>query len=72
MGMDPLTAWVSALAGPPEGMVMGLERMQAVMARLGLDARLPMTTVLVAGTNGKGSTVATLEAIYAAAGYHTA
>lgn len=70
--MDPLTAWVTALAGPPEGMVMGLERMQAVMARLGLQARLPMPTVLVAGTNGKGSTVATLEAIYAAAGYHTA
>lgn len=70
--MDPLSAWVSALAGPPEGMVMGLERMQAVMARLDLQARLPMLTILVAGTNGKGSTVATLEAIYAAAGYHTA
>ncbi|WP_437556539.1 bifunctional folylpolyglutamate synthase/dihydrofolate synthase [Acidithiobacillus sulfuriphilus] len=70
--MDPLTVWVTALAGPPEGMVMGLERMQAVMARLGLQARLPMPTILVAGTNGKGSTVATLEAIYAAAGYHTA
>ncbi|MGC8503484.1 MAG: bifunctional folylpolyglutamate synthase/dihydrofolate synthase [Acidithiobacillus sp.] len=70
--MDPLSAWVSALAGPPEGMVMGLERMQAVMARLDLQARLPMPTILVAGTNGKGSTVATLEAIYAAAGYHTA
>ncbi len=70
--MDPLAAWVTALAGPPEGVVMGLERMQAVMARLGLEARLPMPIILVAGTNGKGSTVAALEAIYAAAGYHTA
>lgn len=49
---------------------MGLERGTQVATRANL---LPVTTpiITVAGTNGKGSTVAMLDAIYRAAGYKT-
>lgn len=51
-------------------MRLGLETMQALMAALGQpNARLP--SVLVAGTNGKGSTSALIESILRAAGYAT-
>lgn len=46
---------------------MGLERFTVVLERLGL--RPARVSVVVAGTNGKGSTCAMLEAIYLAAGY---
>ena len=47
---------------------MGLERVSAVADRLALrPARAPL--ILVGGTNGKGSTVAMLSAIYASAGF---
>jgi dihydrofolate synthase/folylpolyglutamate synthase len=50
---------------------LGLHRVTTVAARLGvLEWDLPIITV--AGTNGKGSTVAALEAIYCAAGYQVA
>ena len=48
---------------------MGLERMLAALAALQIPARLPMPVILVGGTNGKGSTVAYLEAFYRQAGY---
>ncbi len=48
---------------------MGLERMRAALAALKIPARLPMPVILVGGTNGKGSTVAYLEAFYRQAGY---
>ncbi|WP_041717941.1 bifunctional tetrahydrofolate synthase/dihydrofolate synthase [Alkalilimnicola ehrlichii MLHE-1] len=49
----------------------GLERVQAVGERLGaLTPRCPVITV--AGTNGKGSCIAYLEAMLGAAGYRTA
>lgn len=47
---------------------LGLGRISLVAERLGLrDLGVPVITVT--GTNGKGSTVATLESIYCAAGY---
>lgn len=47
---------------------LGLERVSLVAERLGLLHPKP-TVIVVAGTNGKGSTVAGLEAIYRAAHY---
>ncbi|EHQ53274.1 FolC bifunctional protein [Ectothiorhodospira sp. PHS-1] len=47
---------------------LGLERVAEVADRLQLRPA-PMPVVIVGGTNGKGSTVAMLEAIYLAAGY---
>lgn len=48
---------------------MGLERVQRVARRMGLTMNCPVITV--AGTNGKGSTCAMLEAIYGEAGFRT-
>lgn len=48
---------------------MGLERVQRVAQRMGL--RLDCPVITVAGTNGKGSTCAMLEAIYTQSGYRT-
>ena len=62
-------AWQETLHG--RDIELGLERCRAVAARLGvLDP--PHTVITVAGTNGKGSTVAMLERIYRAAGYRVA
>jgi dihydrofolate synthase/folylpolyglutamate synthase len=47
----------------------GLERIGQVWQQMGGNSRLPFTVVTVAGTNGKGSTVATLAAILIAAGF---
>lgn len=48
---------------------MGLERVQRVAQRMGLVLTCPVITV--AGTNGKGSTCAMLEAVYTQSGYRT-
>ena len=48
---------------------MGLERVQRVAQRMGLAMGCPVITV--AGTNGKGSTCAMLEAVYTQSGYRT-
>lgn len=48
----------------------GLANMRALLSRLG-DPQARLRMVHVAGTNGKGSTCATLEAILRAAGYRT-
>ncbi|AXC11613.1 Dihydrofolate synthase [Acidisarcina polymorpha] len=47
-----------------------LEDMRILLAELG-DPQLKFPSVLIAGTNGKGSTAATLASILAAAGYKT-
>ena len=52
----------------PTGMDLGLDRCHWLKAQLGW-CTLPFPVITVAGTNGKGSTVAFLEAIYRAAGY---
>ena len=46
---------------------LGLDRIGAVAQRM--DLQLPFVKITVAGTNGKGSTCAILEAILLAAGY---
>ena len=48
---------------------MGLERVQRVAQRMNLALSCPVITV--AGTNGKGSTCAMLEAVYTQSGYRT-
>jgi len=61
-------AWIEATH--PNEIEMGLERARTVAVRAQLlPAGVPIITV--AGTNGKGSTVAMLSAIYQAAGYRT-
>jgi dihydrofolate synthase/folylpolyglutamate synthase len=49
----------------------GLERVGLVWLQLGGIAKLPFTVVTIAGTNGKGSSVAMLESILRSAGYRT-
>ncbi len=51
----------------PKEIDMTLERSQRIAARLGLAFDVPV--IVVAGTNGKGSTCAMLESIALAAGY---
>jgi len=53
------------------GMKPGLERVTAILSRLGNPHR-ELDIVQIAGTNGKGSTGAFLSAIMTAAGYRTA
>ena len=53
----------------PKTIDMGLERVRTVAGRMGLKFACPIITV--AGTNGKGSTCAMLEAILLEAGYRT-
>ena len=55
----------------PKSIAMGLERVRAVAARLGLE-RPAARVVTVAGTNGKGSTVAFIESIARAQGLRVA
>ena len=53
----------------PKNIDMGLERVRIVAQRMGLQ--MGCTVITVAGTNGKGSTCAMLEAIAQQAGYRT-
>lgn len=52
------------------GIVPGLDRIRPLLARLGHPDRR-FASVLITGTNGKGSTAAFLEAILRAQGYRT-
>ncbi len=52
----------------PHEIQLGLERVRIVADRLALR-HLDACVIAVAGTNGKGSTVAALDAIYTVAGY---
>lgn len=52
----------------PKGIALGLERTRAVAERLSLGKPAPHV-ITVAGTNGKGSTVAFIEAIARSAGW---
>jgi dihydrofolate synthase/folylpolyglutamate synthase len=53
----------------PRRIDLGLERMQLLLQRLGHPERKLPPVIHVAGTNGKGSTIAYLRAILEAAGY---
>jgi dihydrofolate synthase/folylpolyglutamate synthase len=59
-------AWQETLH--PKAIDLSLDRVREVQRRLKLD-RPEFAIITVAGTNGKGSSVALLEAIYSAAGY---
>jgi dihydrofolate synthase/folylpolyglutamate synthase len=63
-----LAAWLALLETlHPKSIAMGLTRVRAVHAHLAAEIRCPVITV--AGTNGKGSTCALLDAILRCAGY---
>jgi dihydrofolate synthase / folylpolyglutamate synthase len=72
MRFTTLEQWLDWQSGlHPSEIEMGLERVSAVWHRLcpeGLSSRV----VTVAGTNGKGSSVAMLDAVYRQAGYRVA
>jgi len=66
---DSLDGWLSWQEQfHPRPIDLGLERVAGVYARLAPSPR-KIPTITVAGTNGKGSCVAYLEAIYRAQGY---
>jgi len=62
-------AWLDSLT--PRGIQLGLERVEAALARLG-DPHKKVPAVIIGGTNGKGSTAAFLASILHAAGYRAA
>jgi len=69
--LDTLGAWLARLEAVHRGgMVLGLERVAEVAARLELRFSCPV--FVVGGTNGKGSTCAMLESILSHAGYRVA
>ena len=64
----PLEALLARLSGlHPERIELGLERMQRLLERLDQPQRKLAPVIHVAGTNGKGSTIAYLRAIMEAA-----
>jgi dihydrofolate synthase/folylpolyglutamate synthase len=64
---SPLSAWLTWLETlHPNEIELGLERVQAVLGRL--DIQRPGHVLIVAGTNGKGSSVAMASALLHAAG----
>jgi dihydrofolate synthase/folylpolyglutamate synthase len=68
--MNTLSDWLAHCERlHPKTIDMGLERVKAVADRLAIRFDCPVITV--AGTNGKGSTCAMLEAILLQAGYRT-
>jgi len=68
---ENLHAWLSWQETlHPDPVDLGLARVGEVADRLGLT-HSHATVITVAGTNGKGSSVALLDSIYRAAGYHT-
>ncbi|MEL0081482.1 MAG: bifunctional tetrahydrofolate synthase/dihydrofolate synthase [Gammaproteobacteria bacterium] len=65
-----LTEWLEFQQSlHPKDMELGLARVREVAQRLLLPPQTALR-VLVAGTNGKGSSIAMLESIYRSAGYH--
>jgi dihydrofolate synthase/folylpolyglutamate synthase len=68
-GLQGLAGELVVRAGAPRR-EFRLEDMRALLRELG-DPQLGFKSVMIAGTNGKGSTAATLASILAAAGYKT-
>ena len=68
LALPPNLQFVLALS--PSVMTLGLDHMRALMARLGHPERR-FRSVLIAGTNGKGSTTTMLAAILAGHGVRT-
>ena len=66
-----LESWLKYISSVnPREIELGLGRTQRVAANMGLGKPAPLV-ITVAGTNGKGSCVATMEAILQQAGYKT-
>ncbi|MBB3228718.1 dihydrofolate synthase/folylpolyglutamate synthase [Luteibacter sp. Sphag1AF] len=66
-----LAQWLTYQEGVhPRDIELGLDRVREVWERMGGGQPAPLT-ITVGGTNGKGSTVALLEAMLRAAGYRT-
>ena len=71
MQAPTLADWLARLERlHPKGIDLGLDRVRAVAERLDLALHAP--TIVVGGTNGKGSTCAMLDSILRAGGYRTA
>ncbi len=71
MTTSPLVAKLAALqARVPRGMMLGLDRVEHALAALG-NPHVGLRAVHIAGSNGKGSTSAMIEAIARAAGLRT-
>ena len=69
MYLSTLDEWLSWIAKVHSTEIeLGLDRIKVVGARLNV-LEPNCTVIIVGGTNGKGSTVAGIEAIYRAAGY---
>lgn len=69
MGFQSLADWLAYQETlHPKAIDLGLERVRAVLGRLELPAS-PALTISVAGTNGKGSSIAMLDSILRASGY---
>jgi len=67
-----LNEWLSYIESlHPTTIDLGLSRVKQVANNLGITTATAKI-ITISGTNGKGTTVATLEAIYQAAGYHVA
>ena len=66
--LDDWLPWLETLS--PREIDLGLDRVVTVLGRL--DLPRAERVIIVAGTNGKGSSVAMLEALLADAGYRTA
>jgi len=64
--LDDWLSWQESLH--PNAIDLGLDRPGKVLARMGISKPAPVV-ISVAGTNGKGSSVALLESILLAAGY---
>ena len=70
METPSLADWLARLERlHPKGIDLGLDRVRTVADRLDLALNAP--TIVVGGTNGKGSTCAMLDSILRAAGYRT-
>ena len=68
-GRSSLAQWLAYIERQhPQSIAMGLERVREVAGRMGLK-RPAKKVVVVGGTNGKGSTVAFIEAVARAAGW---
>jgi dihydrofolate synthase/folylpolyglutamate synthase len=68
--MKSLQEWLAHCESlHPKTIELGLDRVKSVAQRMGLAFQCPVITV--AGTNGKGSTCAMLEAIASQAGWRT-
>jgi len=69
MTFSTLSEWLALIQSLPiTEVTLGLDRVKTVAERLGV-LKPRCKVIIVGGTNGKGSTVATLEAIYQAAAY---